>query len=503
MRGRSDFVVLTHAHIDHSGLIPKLVKAGFDGPIYATQATADLLEFMLPDSASIQESNAERLNRQNVAGAICPRSSRSTAPKMPREHSNCCTRWSTRTGSSPSPGVHVRYWNAGHILGSASAELKLDATVSGNPLRMLFSGDLGPDEKVFHPEPDAPEGFDYIVCESTYGGRDREDYTLAERRATLRDELKRGLERGGNVVIPSFAVERSQELLHDIGVLLARREIPEATVFPRFPARAQGHRGLHSPRVKASRMSDVPPEDLFRDPHFRLVQSVDESKAINKIKARRGHHLGQRDVRRRSDPTPPPQQHLAAGIDGAVCRLPGAGHPRARVDERFSKDVRIHGKEFKVRAAIRRIGNYSAHADQGELADWITERSPVVGRLFLNHGEDDARRALARPARRAGPRPGEDRAARLRRALLTWSPGRPSPRAGSPRGSTTRRSSATGTRTSRCSFFASPTVSRRPKTRANGRASSPSWRKRWDRLKSPADGVRAYQRDGASMGVIS
>ena len=228
--GAVDFLILTHAHIDHSGLIPKLVKAGFTGPIYATQPTADLLEFMLPDSASIQESNAERLNRKRRRRdqpEIKPvYDSDDAARALEKLHPVEYESW-----FEPATGVHVCYWNAGHILGSASAELKLDDTVSGNPLRMLFSGDLGPDEKVFHPEPDAPEGFDYIVCESTYGDRDRDDYTIEERRATLRDELRRGLERGGNVVIPSFAVERSQELLHDIGVLLAQREIPQATVF--------------------------------------------------------------------------------------------------------------------------------------------------------------------------------------------------------------------------------------------------------------------------------
>ncbi len=277
------FVILTHAHIDHSGLLPKLVKAGFEGPIYATEATADLLQFMLPDSASIQESNAERINRKRrrrnlpiihpiYSGEDATRALKQIRPVKYEQ-------W-----FEPAEGIHVRYWNAGHILGSASAELKLDKTSSGNPLRILFSGDLGPDEKVFHPEPDAPEGFDYIICESTYGGRDRDDYTLIERRATLRDELTRGLERGGNVVIPSFAVERSQELLHDIGTLIARREIPPATVFLDSPLARKATEVFIR---HAGELEDVeiPAEDLFRDPHFRLVQTVDESKAINRIKS--------------------------------------------------------------------------------------------------------------------------------------------------------------------------------------------------------------------------
>jgi metallo-beta-lactamase family protein len=387
-----DFLVLTHAHIDHSGLIPKLVKAGFKGPIYATQATADLLEFMLPDSASIQESNADRLNRKrrrrNLPEIEPVYDSGDAARALEKLHPVEYESW-----FEPSTGVHARYWNAGHILGSASAELKLNDTASGNPLRMLFSGDLGPDEKVFHPEPDAPEGFDYIVCESTYGGRDRDDYTLEQRRSSLRDELRRGLERGGNVVIPSFAVERSQELLHDIGVLLAQREIPQATVFLDSPL-ARKATEVFIRHAGSLEDVGVPTEDLFRDRNFRLVQTVDESKAINKIKSgaiiisasgmcdagRIKHHLINNIWRGESTV-------LFVGY-----QAPGTlGH----VLTSGSKDVRIHGKEFKVRAAIRRMGNYSAHADQGELADWIIERSPVIGRLFLNHGEDDARKALS------------------------------------------------------------------------------------------------------------
>ena len=386
------FVILTHAHIDHSGLLPKLVKAGFTGPIYATRPTADLLEFMLPDSASIQESNAKRLNRKrrrrNLPEITPVYDSDDAARALERLRPVEYESW-----FEPSAGVHVCLWNAGHILGSASAELKLDDTPSGNPLRMLFSGDLGPDEKVFHPEPDAPEGFDYVVCESTYGGRDRDDYTIEERRATLKDELTRGLERGGNVVIPSFAVERSQELLHDIGVLLVRGEIPQATVFLDSPL-ARKATEVFIRHAGSLEDIDVPNEDLFRDPHFRLVQTVDESKAINSIKSgaiiisasgmcdagRIKHHLINNIWRREST-------ILFVGY-----QAPGTlGH----VLTSGKKDVRIHGKEFKVRAAIRRMGNYSAHADQGELADWITERSPVVGRLFLNHGEDDARKALS------------------------------------------------------------------------------------------------------------
>jgi len=388
-----EFVLLTHAHIDHSGLLPKLVKAGFDGPIYATSATADLLEFMLPDSAWIQESNAERHNRKRARRNQPP-----VEPVYTREDAGRTLQLiqpvDYEAWLEPSAGVRLRLWNAGHILGSASAEIAVagDTTQSGNTLRLLFSGDLGPDEKAFYREPDAPEGFDYVVCESTYGDRDRADYTLAGRREVLRRELRKALARGGNVVIPSFAVERSQELLHDIGALLAKREIPEATVYLDSPLA----RKVTEVFVRHSGTFEdiaVDAGELFRHPRFRLVQSVEESKAINGVNGgaiiisasgmcdagRIKHHL-------KNNISRPEATVLFVGYQahGTLGHVISSGTPK----------VRIHGKHYTVRAAIRRIDNYSAHADQLELRDWVLERGPIAGRLFLNHGDDGARAAL-------------------------------------------------------------------------------------------------------------
>lgn len=385
-----DFLILTHAHIDHSGLLPKLVKAGFQGTIYATQPTTDLLEFMLRDSAYIQESNAERHNRKRQRRGEALVEPIYTIPDAEQTlrliKSIDYEQW-----FEPRPGIRVRYWNAGHLLGSASAEILIDQ-LDSSQLRLLFSGDLGPEEKVFHPEPDAPTGYDYIVCESTYGDRDRDDYTLEKRREAIRDELTRGLSRGGNVVIPSFAVERSQELLHDIGVLLTRGEIPNATVFLDSPLA----RKVTEVFIKyAHEMEDIEVNeaDLFRHPNFKIVQNVNESKAINQVKSgaiiisasgmcnagRIKHHL-------RNNIWRPESTVLFVGYQS-----PGTlGH----IIRSGADAVRIHGKEYKVRAEIRSLGNYSAHADQGELIEWILQRGPVHGGLFLNHGEDDARQTL-------------------------------------------------------------------------------------------------------------
>jgi len=193
-------------------------------------------------------------------------------------------------------------------------------------------------------------------------------------------------------VIPSFALERSQELLHDIGVLLTRREIPEATVYLDSPLA----RKLTEVFIKhAAELKDVEvdEDELFRHENIRLVQSVEESKAINQVTGgaiiisasgmcdagRIKHHLMNNIWR-------PNATVLFVGY-----QAPGT---LGRVISSGASDVRIHGNEFKVRARVRQIGNYSAHADQGELGDWILERAPVAGRLFLNHGEDKSRQAL-------------------------------------------------------------------------------------------------------------
>jgi metallo-beta-lactamase family protein len=386
----ASFLVLTHAHIDHSGLLPKLVNSGFRGQIYCSEPTRDLLEFMLRDSAFIQESNAERVNKKlerrgqpRVKPVYTVKDVDATLPLLRTVD--------YETWFEPKEGVRVRLWNAGHILGSASAEIQVHD--NQQLVKLLFSGDLGPEEKAFHPEPDAPTGYDYIICESTYGNRDREDYTLENRREAMRDELRRALSRGGNVVIPSFAVERSQELLHDIAVLLDAGEIPDATVYLDSPL---AHKATEVFIKYASEMEDIAVDEskIFRRPDFRLVESVEESIAINRVKhgaiiisasgmctaGRIKHHL--KNNIHRPESTILFVGYQAPGTLGNII-LSGA------------KQVRIHGKEYRVRAQVRSVGNYSAHADQQELINWILERGPIQGGLFLNHGEDDARKTLA------------------------------------------------------------------------------------------------------------
>jgi len=385
-----DFLLLTHAHIDHAGLLPRLTHMGYRKPIWATEPTNGLLEYLLPDAAGIQESEADRETKK--------RSRRAEEPFQPlyvMEDANEALK--LRQGVkyeewiTPGPGVRARYWNAGHILGSASIEVEVEDS-DGKAIRILFSGDLGPDVKVFWEAPDAPSGYDYILSESTYGGREREDYTLKQRQESLKTEINTALARGGNLVIPTFAVERSQELLHDIGYLIKTGEISPSLVFLDSPL-ASKVTGVY--RKYAAMFDDVElsADELFNDPRFRIVESVDESKAINSI---RGGAIimsasGMADAGRI-------KHHLRNNLPRANATVLFVGYQApgtlGQIIQSGAKEVRIHSELVPVRAQVRSLGNYSAHADHSELVAWVTKRLPAHGAIFLTHGEDEERKAL-------------------------------------------------------------------------------------------------------------
>lgn len=385
-----DFLLLTHAHIDHAGLLPRLTHLGYRKPIWATEPTNGLLEYLLPDAAGIQESEADRETKK--------RSRRAEEPFQPlyvMEDANEALK--LRKGVTyeewitPGPGVRARYWNAGHILGSASIEVEVQDG-NGKAIRILFSGDLGPDVKVFWEAPDAPAGYDYILSESTYGGREREDYTLKQRQESLKTEINAALARGGNLVIPTFAVERSQELLHDIGYLIKTGEISPSLVFLDSPL-ASKVTGVY--RKYAAMFDDVElgADELFNDSRFRIVESVDESKAINSI---RGGAIimsasGMADAGRI-------KHHLRNNLPRANATVLFVGYQApgtlGQIIQSGAKEVRIHSELVPVRAQVRSLGNYSAHADHSELVAWVTKRLPAHGAIFLTHGEDEERAAL-------------------------------------------------------------------------------------------------------------
>jgi metallo-beta-lactamase family protein len=386
-----DFVLQTHAHIDHSGLLPKLHMAGFDGPAFMTRGTRDLLSFMLPDSGHIQEMEVEQLNQRNAK-----RGRPQVEPIYTSADAEACQdnfrtveydRW-----FEAGDGVRARYWNAGHILGSASIELEL-ATGRRDQrlLRMLFSGDIGPEHKLFHPDPDAADNLDYVICESTYGGRKRTRVNEEQRRMVLAGEVKDALRADGMLLIPSFAVERTQELLADLTVLQGSGAIPQVPIFLDSPM------AIKATDVFARHMAELDGghhgAGLLRNPQVRFTETVAESKAIARFRGgaiimaasgmceagRIRHHLKHHLWRREATV-------LLVGYQapGTLGRLLADGAPA----------VRIQGEDIQVRARIRQIDVYSGHADGTELVDWVRERLPIKRALFLCHGEEDEAEAM-------------------------------------------------------------------------------------------------------------
>jgi len=391
-------VVLSHAHIDHSGLLPKLVKEGYAGPIHATAATADLAGVMLPDSAHIQAFEVERLNRRKARWRAEPvepiysGADAETCLGLFRPEPYDC--W-----FGVVPGVRARFWNAGHMLGSASIEIEIDGAGGKpeRPLRLLFSGDIGPGFKLLHPEPEAPDDLDYVICEATYGDADRPPGTDESRRAVLRDEVLAASHPDGALLIPSFAVERAQELISDLTRLMAEGELPGIPIHVDSPLATRATRifARHARELEggAGLVAGI------KSGHVHFTETVEQSKALDRV---RGFHIviaasGMCEAGRI-------RHRLRNWIwrDEATVLLAGyqAAGTLGRILQDGARSVRIHGDEFAVRARIRSIDLYSGHADGPELAEWIRKRLPVDRNVFLVHGEEPALAGLS--ARLAG-----------------------------------------------------------------------------------------------------
>lgn len=377
-----DAVILTHAHIDHSGLLPKLVKQGFSGPIHTTRATIDLCSVMLPDAAHIQEMEVEQLNRRNVQRGRQP-----VEPIYRQQDADACMslfrpleycEWTTIA-----EGVRARFWNAGHLLGSASVELEIDRDDA--PLRIMFSGDIGPDHKLLQADPEGPAGFDYLICESTYGDRDRPDVSPEQRRFQLGEIVRGAAEANGPLIVPSFAVERTQELLVDLYLLMKFGDVPTAPIFVDSPL------ATRASAIFERHADDIEQGNVLRQAlnarELRFTETVEQSKAINRLNGffvviaasgmcdagRIRHHLKGNLWRRNATV-------MIAGfqVQGSLGRILLDGARR----------VRIQGDEVEVKARISLFDLYSGHADAGELVAWVKARSPVKRVVFLTHGEE-------------------------------------------------------------------------------------------------------------------
>lgn len=390
-------MILTHAHIDHAGVIPKLVKHGFTGRIHATPATVDLCGIMLPDSGFIQETEVKQLNerrRRRGEEEVDPIYTLEDAMQSLQSFE----RTSYKTWFEPVAGIRARLWNAGHLLGSASVEVEV-ARAGGKPIRILFSGDIGPDNKMLHHDPEAPTGFDFVVCESTYGGRDRFERSEEARRQILATEVSDAAKRKGALLIPSFAVERTQELVTDLVRLMDLGRIPQANIFIDSPLASKATQIFT--KYAASMENGGALTHAFNSPQVRSTESVEDSKALARftgfriIVAASGmceagrirHHL-------RNHLWQPSTTVLLVGYqaEGSLGRILESG----------AKNVTIMGDEINVKAAIRRIEDYSGHADGPELVQWVKERLPIGKSIFLTHGEEEGQLGLERDLVAAG-----------------------------------------------------------------------------------------------------
>jgi metallo-beta-lactamase family protein len=380
-----DAVLLTHSHIDHSGLLPKLMRAGFKGPILATAGTRDLCAVMLPDAGDIQESEVRHLNRRNQQRGRDPVEPIYTARDAQRTLELFRTVKLGREVQA-APGITARYWEAGHILGSASIEVR--AETDEGLVSLLFSGDLGPGGRDFLPDPQSPAGIDHLVIESTYGNRPRAPLDPAARRRILAQELRAAQKAGGPLLIPAFAVERSQELLADLQILTRDGEIPEADIFLDSPLAIEATEVFRK-RGWSPVMERNPFEDLRHSGRLMFLKEPWESDRLERL---RGWHIilaasGMCDAGR-------VRKHLKRLLwrKDATVLLPGfqAAGTLGRYLAEGATSVRIQGEDISVRARIRSLDIYSGHADQAGLVAWAKARQPVTGTVFLAHGEPDA-----------------------------------------------------------------------------------------------------------------
>ena len=385
-----DWIVLTHAHIDHTGYLPRIVRDGFRGPIYANAATRELCELLLPDSAHLQEEDAQYISKKGYS---------SHKPPLPlytvADAQAALTRFQEIPRKDPftiSPQFTVKPTDAGHILGSSS--LQITITENGKSAVVVFSGDVGRYDQPILNDPEPIAKADYILCESTYGDRDHPKDSPYDAIAAI---VNRVAKRGGAIVIPAFAVGRTQTLMYILRQLEERQQIPKLPTFVDSPMAINvtdlyvRHKEDHS--LKFAREEQTGNHDPLNTHEVHMTRTVEDSKAINNINTpciilsasgmctggRILHHL----VRRLPDSR---NAIILAGYqgEGTLGRhlLEGA------------KVARIYGDEIPVRAEITEVSQFSAHGDRGEIIRWLSGFTAPPKQLYLVHGDPPAAQAF-------------------------------------------------------------------------------------------------------------
>lgn len=387
-----DAVILTHAHLDHSGWIPRLVKQGFHGPIYATPATIDLCGILLPDSGHLQEEDAEFYNKTRAT---------KHHPALPlytmEEAQQCLTLFrpvNFEETKQLSPQLSFRYVRAAHILGSSMAEVTL--TADGKTSKLLFTGDIGrvrnnqiAPGKVVHSGPTEGEDCDLLVMESTYGNREHPHTDPRPQMAAL---IRTTVQLGGTVVVPSFAVERSQKFLFIV------KELMETGQIPRVPVHADSPMAIKAVQIFLKHSEEFSPEtkELIEKygsplewPNFFFDVTQDDSKKINDsmypaiIVSSSGMVTGGRILHHLMQRLPDPRNLvLFIGF-----QAPGT---RGFTIKSGAHEVKIFGQVVPIRAQVVALEQFSDHADTGELLEWLHTFHRAPARTYLVHGEPTA-----------------------------------------------------------------------------------------------------------------
>jgi metallo-beta-lactamase family protein len=401
--GEIDAVILSHAHIDHSGNLPSLVKSGFTGNIYATSATRDLCAYMLLDSAHIQESDVAYVNKRRAK-----QGKRLFEPLYTRQDATATlTHFASveyNHSFEPVPGVRAHFRDAGHILGSAIVVIDVDE--NDRQFRLVFSGDIGRKGLPILGDPQVAEDANFVIMESTYGNRFHE--STGEAKEALRQIAGETYERRGKLIIPSFAVGRTQELAYRLNQLWEEGQLPPIDVFVDSPLAVNVTEvfRLH-PECYNAKMLDAMLTETDRDPlgfkHLRYIRSVEDSKRLNVLKtpaiiiSASGMCEAGRIL-----------HHLKNNIEDSRNTVLFVGYQAENTLGRKLLDgqdpVPIFGEEYRVRARVKRAEGYSAHADRTELLNWVTRirEQGDLKRVFLVHGEEESSLALAEGLREQG-----------------------------------------------------------------------------------------------------
>jgi metallo-beta-lactamase family protein len=387
---RIDAVALTHAHIDHTGYLPRLVKDGFEGQVAATRGTADLARIMLPDSGHLQEEEAAYHNARGTS---------KHTPALPlytaEEGARAAERVRGLAYGKPVPlvsGCRATFRRAGHILGSASVLLDLDG--DQGPRRLVFSGDVGRYAAPILLDPEPVGEADYVVVESTYGDR-RHDHTPVPEQ--IERVVRQAHDRGGALVVPAFAVGRTQELIYHL------RALEDAGRIPKLPTYVDSPMAIEATGLYCEHPEDLDPDTAkpvlsgacpLRTDRFQLTRSVEESRAINDVRgpaiiiAASGMATGGRILHHLRRRLPDPKTTVLLVGYQAV-------ETRGRLLQDGARTLRMFGEEVPVRARVETIHGLSAHADADGLMRWLRTTTGQPRRVFVVHGDPGPADALA------------------------------------------------------------------------------------------------------------